>query len=81
MAAKRFTNARIPAKRVLTQAIGATGADVMVVGRDKAGDLYLASSMGSRNDDDKAALLALLRDASKRIRAMRFPLPTKAPQS
>lgn len=68
----RWTNARIPAKRVLVQAEGRTGKNVIVVG----GADYLASSMPTRNDADKAAIIALLQGAIDRVNGNDFPLPT-----
>jgi hypothetical protein len=62
------TNRRVAAKKVLDGAKKYAGKDVIVVSKDKAGNLYLASSMPSGSSQQLEAQITLVNEGLKLLR-------------
>jgi hypothetical protein len=65
---ERLTLGRVAARRVLDGAKKHATRDVVVIGKGKDGDLYLASSMPNRCSQELLPQIALVQEALKRLR-------------
>ncbi len=63
-----MTNRRMSARKVLDTAKKYASKDVLVVSQDRAGEVYLASSMPSGSSQHIEAQLKLLHEATKLLR-------------
>lgn len=64
---RNLTRGRVAARRVLDGAKRHATRDVIVVGKGRDGDLYLASSMPNRSSRELQAQITLMREALKRL--------------
>ena len=69
--AKRGTNARVSARKVLEGATAYIGADVIVVGRTRTGELTVAQSLPTRDVEDIDAAIALLKEGVGKLQGVR----------